>query len=73
MVNQYRLAWCGRGLGEVHFARQHVDEARFANVASSYKGELRQLFCRALLHAGTADGVFGAFDNHVRNCMSIPD
>ena len=59
VVDEDGLPWCGRRLGEACSARQHVDEARLANVASPYKSEFRQISLRTLVHTGAADKVFG--------------
>lgn len=64
MVDEDRLAGCGRGFGQMCFARQHIDEARFANVASTDEGKFGQFSLRTLVHTGTANGIFGRFDNH---------
>ena len=59
VVDEYRLARCGRRLGEARPARQHVDKAGLAHIASSYKSEFRQFSLGTLVHTGTADDVFG--------------
>ena len=64
MVDEDRLAGCGGGFGQMSFARQHIDEARFANVASTDEGKFGQFSLRTLVHTGTANGIFGRFDNH---------
>ena len=72
MVDENRLAGCGRGFCQMGFTRQHIDEARFAYVASPYEGKFGQLSLRTLVHSGTANGVFGGFDNHEASFLLAP-
>ena len=64
VVDEQRLAWRGRGLGQLLVAREHIDEARLADVGTPDEGVFRAVVLRALVYESATLEVGGRFDIH---------
>ena len=65
MVDGEGLTGFLRGLGQPFVMREHIDERRFAHVASSDKRIFRQLMRRTFLYVRTGYYVTGLMNRHI--------